>query len=152
MYLCLLSRCCDAYVIWYVSFSVTVCYSPQISVLELRLRCLSVAQSIGHVRSDGVEFTTVVWPGDTVSGPPDRGRRTLRVVTAVAEPFVMEQRAINNSCTTSVTCLRVNTKDKEMLDDIFKDFNNGVRNDSHHPYNVRYVANQEVFRQKQSIL
>jgi len=75
-----------------------------------------------------------------VSGPPGRGRRTLRVVTAVAEPFVMEQSAINESCTTYVTCLRVNTKDKETLDDIFKDFENGVHNDSH-PYNVRYAAN-----------
>ena len=50
------------------------------------------AQAIGHVRSDDeVKFTAVVWPGDTVSGPPARGRRTLRVVTAVADPFVMEQ-------------------------------------------------------------
>ena len=92
------------------------------------------------MRSDGIKFTTVLWPGDTVSGPPGRGRRTLRVVTAVAEPFVMEQSAINESCTTYVTCLRVNTKDKETLDDIFKDFENGVHNDSH-PYNVRYAAN-----------
>ena len=96
-------------------------------------------QPIGHVRSDGVKFTAVVWPGDTVSGPPKRGRRVIRVVTAVAEPFVMEQSAIGESCTTSVACLRVDTKDKELLDDIFKDFKNGVHNDSH-PYNVRYVG------------
>ena len=96
-------------------------------------------QPIGDVRSDGVRFTTVLWPGDTVSGPPDRGRRTLRVVTAVAEPFVMEQSAISESCTTSVTCLRVHTKDKEMLDDIFKDFENNTHNVSH-PYNVRFVV------------
>ena len=40
---------------------------------------------------DGVKLAAVLWPGDTVSGPPARGRRTLRVVTAVADPFVMEQ-------------------------------------------------------------
>lgn len=101
--------------------------------------CVSMAQPIGHVRSDGVKFTAVLWPGNSVSGPPPSGRRTMRVVTAVAEPFVMEQSAISDSCTTSVTCLRVNTKDKEMLDDIFKDFDNGIHNDTH-PYNVRYVA------------
>ena len=96
------------------------------------------AQSVGHVRSDEVKFTTVVWPGDTVSGPPENGSRIVRVVTAVAEPFVMEQTAISESCTTTVACLRVNTKDKEMLDDIFKDFYNGVHNETR-PYNVRYV-------------
>ena len=100
--------------------------------------------------SDGVKFSTVLWPGDTLSGPLDRGRRTLRVVTAVAEPFVMEQSAIGESCTTT-RCLRVNTKDKELLDDIFRDFKNGVHNDSH-PYNVRYVQySQPDNEQKQSI-
>ena len=98
-------------------------------------------QPIGHVRSDGVKFTAVLWPGDTVTGPPASGPRTLRVVTAVADPFVMEQSAIGENCTTSVPCLRVRTKDKEMLDDIFKDFKNRVHNRTH-PYNVRYVSRQ----------
>jgi len=80
-----------------------------------------------------------MWPGNTVSGPPEIGRRTLRVVTAVAEPFVMQQAAIGDSCTTSVTCLRVNTKDKEMLDDIFRDFKNQVHVPQH-PYNVRLAT------------
>jgi hypothetical protein len=97
-------------------------------------------QVIGHIKNDSLLFSTVLWPGNRISGPPAKGRRTLRVVTAVAEPFVMEQQAFNDTCTTSVACLRVNTKDKEMLDDIFKDFENRFHNDSH-PYNVRYYKN-----------
>ena len=71
-----------------------------------------------------------------MSGPLATGTRRLRVVTNVVEPFVMETEAIQGLCPTSVPCLRVETKDKETLDDIFKDLQEGRHNDSR-PYKLR---------------
>lgn len=79
-------------------------------------------KNVGSLYNDTFKMSTVVWPGDTVSGPITMGKRTLRVVTNIVPPFVMEAEAIQEACTTAVPCLRVNTKDKEMLDDIFKDY------------------------------
>ena len=60
----------------------------------------------------------------------------LRVVTNIMPPFVMEAEAIQERCTTAVPCLRVQTKEKEMLEDIFKDYRAGLHNDSR-PYTVQ---------------
>ena len=68
-----------------------------------------------------LEVSTIIWPGETVSGPVTRGDRTLRIVTNIVAPFVMESVAVNGKCTTAQHCLRVQTKNKEELDDIFDD-------------------------------
>ena len=91
---------------------------------------------IGNFRNNTARVSTIVWPGKTLSGPITTGERTLRVVTNIVAPFVMEQETIANKCTTAIPCLRVHTKDKETLDDIFKDFARKVHNESR-PYDVR---------------
>lgn len=95
-------------------------------------------KSIGKYRNDTFKVSTVIWPGKTLSGPIVMGERTLRVVTNIVAPFVMEQEAIANKCLTAVPCLRVEnaTKDKETLDGIFKDFAQDIKNESR-PYEVR---------------
>src|SRR6218665_221013 len=85
---------------------------------------------IGSLRNDTVRFSTIVWPGNTVSGPTAKGQRTLRVVTVIVEPFVIEQPAVSGRCLTTVPCLRVPSKKKEVLDDIFKNFDSGNGNDT----------------------
>ena len=90
---------------------------------------------IGSYSNDTVRVETIVWPGETISGPITHGERTLRVVTNVVEPFVMSQVSVNENCTTGRPCLQVRTKSKETLDDIFKDLDRGVHNASR-PYTV----------------
>ena len=95
-------------------------------------------KEIGRYRNDTFRVSTIVWPGRTLAGPIVMGERTLRVVTNIVAPFVMEQEAIANKCLTAVPCLRVGprTKTKETLDGIFKDFATNVYNASR-PYQVR---------------
>ena len=85
---------------------------------------------VGSYRNDTLQLQSIVWPGSTISGPETSGQRTLRVVTNIVEPFVMEQDAIRDRCSFAVTCLEVRTKDKETLDDIFKDYSRHVHNES----------------------
>ncbi len=87
-------------------------------------------KNVGNYYNGIAKIDTIVWPGDTVSAPLAIGDRTLRVVTTIVPPFVMEQEAVNNQCVTAVPCLKVYTKEKETLDEIFKDFSHGVHNDS----------------------
>ena len=89
---------------------------------------------IGNLRNESLQISTIIWPGNTVSGPTEKGERTLRVVTVVVEPFVMEQQSMG-SCLTYVPCLRVRTKNKDKLDEVFKDFDNKVQHEDR-PYNV----------------
>ena len=92
---------------------------------------------VGSYRNDTAKLNTIVWPGDTISGPIAMGARTLRVVVNIVQPFVMEQEVLNETtCVTALPCLRVHTKNKETLDDIFKDFAAGVVNETR-PYTVR---------------
>ena len=79
-------------------------------------------KSIGTYKNETLRPNTIVWPGDTTSGPSGKGKRKLRVVTNVAEPFVMEQEAYSGGCKAAIPCLRVLTKDKEALDDVFQDY------------------------------
>ena len=63
----------------------------------------------------------VTWPAPAMTS-------TVRVVTNIAPPFVMEHDAINGSCATSVPCLRLRnstTSDRAQLDEIFADYRNG---------------------------
>ena len=87
----------------------------------------------GNYKNQTLKLSTIIWPGETASGPITQGERTLRVVTNIVEPFVMEHDAPNGTnCTTSVPCLEVDTKSQAELDDIFRDFENGVYNESRH--------------------
>ena len=86
-------------------------------------------RSIGGYKDSTLKFSTIIWPGDTVTGPITSGKRKLRIVTNVIAPFVMESEAVNDQCTTAMRCLLVNTKDKETLDDIFHNFERRI-NDS----------------------
>ena len=86
-------------------------------------------RSIGGYKDSTLKFSTIVWPGDTITGPITSGKRKLRIVTNVIAPFVMESEAVNAQCTTAMRCLLVDTKDKETLDDIFHNFERGI-NDS----------------------
>ena len=93
-------------------------------------------KQVGIYKNSTLKLSTIVWPGETASGPIIQGERMLRVVTNIVEPFVMEHDAPNDTnCTTSVPCLQVYTKQKDELDDIFRDFENGVVNKSR-PYKL----------------
>ena len=92
-------------------------------------------RTVGYYNNGTAKVSTIVWPGGDISGPIVVGERTLRVVTNAVEPFVMEQLAVDDQCETAVPCLSVDTKDKNMLDDIFKDYSNGVHNASR-PYKM----------------
>ena len=87
-------------------------------------------KTIGSFRNSTFKFSTIIWPGNTVTGPITFGKKTIRVVTNIIAPFVMEAEALNNQCTTAMRCLKVFTKEKETLDDIFNNFEHNVRNDS----------------------
>ncbi len=93
-------------------------------------------KTIGGYKNSTLKFSTIVWPGDTVTGPITYGKRRLRVVTNIIAPFVMESEAVNGRCMTAMVCLMVYTKDKQTLDDIFNDFENGKFNASR-PYDIR---------------
>lgn len=121
-----------------LSFDENGVRSSSSSVHELQLlnlvtgaRGRKLWRIVGSFRNGVLKFSTIVWPGNTVSGPPAKGQRTLRVVTTVAEPFVMEQtNAPAGRCLTTVPCLRVNSKNKEALDNIFKDFESDRLNEN----------------------
>ncbi len=90
---------------------------------------------IGKYEDEVLKISTIVWPGNTVAGPITDGQRILRVVTNTVPPFVMTQEAYDGQCITALPCLRVYTRDKEELDDIFKDFERGINNSSR-PYEL----------------
>ena len=90
---------------------------------------------MGSYTAGNLKTNAIIWPGETIAGPSDRGQRLLRVVTNIAPPFVMEHEAAAGKCSRSVPCLRVYTKDKETLDNIFDDYAKGL-NDSSRPYEV----------------
>ena len=89
---------------------------------------------LGHYHNT-FRVSTIVWPGNTISGPITKGRRLLRVVTATVEPFVMAAQSEDSGCNPAVVCLKVQTHDKETLDHIFKDYEHDVINQSR-PYEV----------------
>jgi hypothetical protein len=82
---------------------------------------------VGTHRNSTLVIKTIRWLNDALSGPIVLGERLLRVATMIAEPFVMVQDATDGVCLTSVACLRVETKNRETLDEIFKDFDAKVR-------------------------
>ncbi len=90
---------------------------------------------VGAEKNSTLTVQTIIWPGNTVSGPVAFGKRSLRVVTNVVAPFVMESEAVKQKCTTAVVCLRVSAKDKDTLDSIYEDYKNQVHNDSR-PYKI----------------
>jgi hypothetical protein len=78
---------------------------------------------VGTYRNSTLAIKTIRWLNDALSGPIVLGERLLRVATMIAEPFVMEQDPTDDGvCLTSVVCLQVKTKNRETLDEIFKDF------------------------------
>ena len=92
-------------------------------------------RTAGYYTNGTTKLSTIIWPGGGIAGPIVSGERILRVVTNIVEPFVMEQMATKNKCETAIPCLCVQTKDKLVLDEIFRDFSSGVYNESR-PYVV----------------
>ncbi|CAH1776022.1 unnamed protein product [Owenia fusiformis] len=96
-------------------------------------------RKIGSVHNDIVNVTTIVWPGNTVSGPLSRGKKKYRVVTNIVEPFVRAFTPYkeDKSCVSTVPCLDVNgTRDVTTLDAIFDDYANGTISPSR-PYEIK---------------
>ena len=91
---------------------------------------------VGSYKNSSLSIKSIRWFNDTISGPTATGERTLRVATMIAAPFVMEQEPTEGKCLTAVVCLRVMTKNKTTLDDIFKDYDQGTNNTAR-PYEVR---------------
>ncbi|XP_067136864.1 glutamate receptor ionotropic, NMDA 3A-like isoform X2 [Centruroides vittatus] len=73
-------------------------------------------KTVGNITGSKFEMNTVVWLGETRTGPRPTGRQRFRVVTAYAPPFVKPSTKITNgTCLTGVKCLQVSTNNKTEL-------------------------------------
>ena len=114
--------------------------AAQTSVRLLNLINLPNGQSkwknIGSFKQGRLKTSAIVWPGDTIAGPMGVGQRVLRVVTNIVPPFVMEHDRYNDSCTLSIPCLSVSTKDKNILDTVFDLYAKGEPGEGEYAYKL----------------